>query len=108
MARKKRVAKRTRKVQRKVSKSKRKVSKPENFRRSKSTDVKKKISLVINNLLLFVALSLVSFVLYRFLQNDILVNLFFVLATVFGFVSLAFLITLLILLIMKIVYKRRR
>ncbi len=107
MARKKRVAKRTRKGQRKVSRSKRKVSRPEKFRRSRFADVKKKITLVVNNLLLFIALSLVSFVLYRFLQNDVLVNLFFVLATVFGFVSVAFLITLLTLLVVKFVSKKK-
>ncbi len=73
---------------------------------SKSGNIKKKITLVVNNLLLFIALSLVSFVLYRFLQNDLLVNLFQIMAMIFGFVSVAFLITLLVLVIMKMVKKR--
>lgn len=93
MARKKRTVRRAkRRVSRRVA--------------SRKVNVKRKIVIVINNLLLFVALSLVSFVLYRFLQNDILVNLFQVMAMVFGFVSVAFLITLLVLLIMKMVKKR--
>jgi len=93
MARKKRTVKRT----------KRKVSRRVAFRKG---DMKKKVRVVINNLLLFVALSLVSFVLYKFLQNDILVNLFQVMSMIFGFVSVAFLITLLVLVIMKMVKKR--
>ncbi len=90
---KRRVAKR---VSRRVSRSKKFVK----------TVAKRKIAVVLNNLLLFVALSLVSFVLYRFLQNELLVNLFFVMSMVFGFVSVGFLITLLILLIIKLVKKR--
>jgi len=94
MARKKRTVRRTkRKVSRRVS--------------SRKGDMKKKIKVVISNLLLFVALSLVSFVLYRFLQNEILVNLFQVMSMIFGFVSVAFLITLLVLVIMKVVKKKR-
>ncbi len=97
MARKKRGKRRTtRKVSRRTSRSK-------SFRRN---DTKRKIAVVLNNLLLFVALSLVSFVLYRFLQNELLTNLFFVMSMVFGFVSVGFLITLLILFIIKLVKKR--
>jgi hypothetical protein len=69
-------------------------------------DLKNKTLIVINNLLLFVALFLVSFVLSRFLQNETLINLFQVMAMIFGFVSVAFLITLLILLIMKVAKKK--
>ena len=97
MARKKRARRR---VSRRVS---RKVSRSKSFGVS---DTKRKIAIVLNNLLLFVALSLVSFVLYRFLQNELLVNLFFVMSMVFGFVGVAFLITLLILLIIKVVKKK--
>jgi hypothetical protein len=85
------------------SKANRKISKKSNF---KIGDLKKKLTVVINNLLLFVALSLVSFVLYRFLQNEILKNLFNVMSMVFGFVSVAFLIALLVLLILRTVKKR--
>ena len=69
-------------------------------------NVKNKIAVVINNLLLFVALSLVSFVLYRFIQNAFFQDLFFVMAMVFGFIAIGFLIALLILFIVKAVKKR--
>ena len=97
MARKKRGAKRTtKKVEvRKI-----------NFKNIISGNIKKDINLIINNLLLFVALSLVSFVLYRFLTNDLLKNLFQVMAMVFGFVSVAFLITFLVLIIIKFISKK--
>jgi len=87
---------------RRVRRARRRVSR----RTALRMDIKRKIAIVINNLLLFVALSLVSFVLYRFLQNELLVNLFFVMSMVFGFVSVGFLITLLILFIIKLVKKR--
>ena len=96
MARKKRVQKRA------VKRASGKSASSKNFGRN---DLKAKIRIVLNNLLLFVALSLVSFVLFRFLQNDILVNLFYVMSMVFGFVSIGFLITLLVLLFMKVVKK---
>ena len=97
MARKKRAKRRApRRISRRVSRSK-------GFSKS---DSKKKIAIVLNNLLLFVALSLVSFVLYSFLQNELLVNLFFVMSMVFGFVGVAFLIALLVLLVLKLVKKK--
>ena len=98
MARKKRVARR---APRRTSRRR------NNYRNSKTSIIKTKIMIVFNNLLLFVALALVSFVLYRFLQNDFLINLFQVMAMVFGFVSVGFLITLLVLFIMKIISKKR-
>ncbi|PIN77204.1 hypothetical protein COV15_02845 [Candidatus Woesearchaeota archaeon CG10_big_fil_rev_8_21_14_0_10_34_12] len=73
--------------------------------------LKRKIQLVINNLLLFIALSLVSFALYRFvpklIPNDFLTELFSVMAMVFGFVASGFLIVLLILLIMKMISSKK-
>jgi hypothetical protein len=76
----------------------------------KGFDVKRKIRIVINNFLLFVALSLVSFVLYRFIpkliQNQFLQDLFSVMAMVFGFVAAGFLIVLIILFIMKLASKK--
>jgi hypothetical protein len=98
MARKKRAVKRT---------ARKTVAKKTNFKNIISGNIKKNIMLIVNNLLLFVALSLVSFVLYRFLPNDLLKNLFYVMAMVFGFVSIAFLISLLVLVIMKFVYKKK-
>jgi len=72
----------------------------------KSAIAKNKVGLVIKNLLLFVILALISYALYSFLTNEVLVNLFLILSMVFGFVAVAFLITLLILLIMKSFKKR--
>ncbi|VVB82264.1 Uncharacterised protein [uncultured archaeon] len=84
-----------------------------NVRRAKVStpkyNPKNKISLVINNLLLFVALSLISLVLYRYVPtttSDLLNPLFFVMAVAFGFVSVAFLIMLIILYVMKAVSKK--
>ncbi len=73
---------------------------------SRSAGIKKKIAVVIKNLLLFIALSLVSLVLSRFLQNDFFIKLFFVMAIIFGFVAVGFLISLVILAIMKTVSKK--
>ncbi len=61
----------------------------------------KKFGLVMKNLILFTALALVSFVLTYILTNEVLNNLFSILAMVFGFVAVAFLITLLVLMILK-------
>ena len=74
--------------------------------RAPTINVKNKISLVVNNLLLFIALSLVSLVLYRYLQNTFLVNLFQVMAIIFGFVAAGFLIAFIILVIMKFLSKK--
>lgn len=69
--------------------------------------LKNKMRLVISNLLLFIALSLVSFILYQLVQNDFLNNLFFVIALIFGFIGVGFLIAFLVLTIMKLISKRR-
>ena len=86
-----------------VRKSSRKVAK-KTVRRTNLSD---KIKLVINNLLLFIALSLVSFVLYRFIENKFLNDLFFIIAVVFGFIGVGFLIVLLVLMIMRMMSKRK-
>lgn len=69
-------------------------------------NIKNKFAVVINNLLLFIALSLVSFVLYRFIQNAFFNDLFLVMAMIFGFIAVGFLIAFLILFIIKIVKKK--
>jgi small-conductance mechanosensitive channel len=90
MAKKRRVRKSSRRIVRKKTKS---VS---------------KFSIVANNLLLFIALALVSLVLTRFLANNFLTNLFAVMAMVFGVISVAFLITLLVLFVMRAAYRRKK
>ena len=69
-----------------------------------SSKPKTKVEFTINKLLFFVMLSLVSFVLYRFISGDtseFLNELFFMGAMIFGFVSVGFLIALIILVILK-------
>jgi hypothetical protein len=66
---------------------------------------KKKINLVLRNLVLFVVISLVSFILYLVSTKVMFKNLFSLLAMVFGFVSVAFLIVLLIFLFTKLFKK---
>jgi len=83
--------------------TKRKVSKKVAF---KGADLKKKITIVLNNLLFSVALFLVSLVLFRFLQNEILVNIFQGMSLIFGSVAVAFLIVLAVLFILKIAKKK--
>jgi len=71
----------------------------------KKFNIKNKISLVVYNLLLFLALCLVSLLLYKFVRNSFLNDLFFVMTMAFGFIVVSFLILLLILFIIKTVKK---
>jgi hypothetical protein len=71
----------------------------------KHLDKKSKIKFVVNQLLFFIALCLVSLVLFQIVKNLILSNLFSVLAMITGFIAVAFLIALLILIIKKIIKK---
>jgi len=60
---------------------------------------KKKVSkfkIALKNFILFFVLFLVSFVVYQFISNELYLNLFFILSVIFGFISLAFLIVLLV------------
>mgnify|MGYP001601061384 CR=1 FL=1 len=61
----------------------------------------KKIGFVFKKLIIFVILSIAFYLLYNITSEGVLNNLFFLLTFVLGFVSLAFFIVLLILLIMK-------
>jgi hypothetical protein len=73
--------------------------------RFKSSNSKSKINLVVNQLLFFVALCLVSLVFYMLVKNAILLNLFSAMAGIFGFIAVGFLIALLVLLIRKAMKK---
>jgi len=66
---------------------------------------KQKINLVLKNLVLFVILFLASFLLYSVSSNELLINLFSLLAIVLGFVAGAFLIILLVFFFMKLMKK---
>lgn len=61
----------------------------------------KKIMKVIFNLILFLILGGISYLLYGVSSQEIYVNLFYLLSFLFGFVSLAFFIALLVLIILK-------
>jgi len=66
---------------------------------------KQKINLVLKNLILFGILFLTSFLLYTISSDELLINLFSLLAIVFGFVVGAFLIILLIFFFMRLIRK---
>jgi hypothetical protein len=60
-----------------------------------------KIGMVFRNLILFVLLTILSYLLYFASSNGVLMNLFYFLRFIFGFISVAFFIALLVLLFMK-------
>jgi len=74
---------------------------------AKTISSKFKFGIVLRNLIVFVLLALVSYLLYYFVfENTIFVNLFYFLWIVFGFIALAFLIALLVLLFMRWMKKK--
>ncbi|MBT96993.1 MAG: hypothetical protein QF567_02285 [Candidatus Pacearchaeota archaeon] len=85
---KKRV-KKSRKVRKSVRKSK------------KSSPKKNKVGLVLKNLVLSIVLFVLSLFLYNVSSNELLSNLFWILALITGFVSLAFLIAWLALIVLR-------
>jgi len=70
-----------------------------NKRLTRTSD--KKIGFVFKKLMIFAILAIASYLIYTITSEGFLNNLFFLLTFVLGFVSLAFLIVLLIILIMK-------
>lgn len=77
-------------------KSVRKSTKKKKVVKSKKIDAsKKKINLVVRNIVIFVSISLISYVLYKILNKAMFENLFLLLAMIFAFLSVAFLIVLL-------------
>lgn len=71
-----------------------------------STGIKRNLRVVLNNLVLFILLFLVSLILYQVLGDGIFKNLFSVFTILFGFVSVAFLISLLVFLFLRVLRKR--
>ncbi|MCK9567984.1 hypothetical protein M0R72_03445 [Candidatus Pacearchaeota archaeon] len=90
-----------------VKKRVKKVSRKSARKSSPIVGKKRKISVLLNNLLLFIALALVSLVLKEFISEEypFFIDLFFVLFIVFGFIAVAFLIVFLILLLVKALKK---
>jgi hypothetical protein len=60
-----------------------------------------KLGIVFRNLILFVLLAVISYILYNVSWNDVFINLFYFLWIIFAFISLAFFIALLVLLFMR-------
>ena len=90
-------------VKKKVRKGKarRTVAKKSVSKTRKVVASKRKIRLVLRNLILFAILSALSFGLYNVFNDKILVNFFWMVSLVSGFVAVAFLIVYLILIFMK-------
>ena len=63
--------------------------------------LKDRISLAWKNIILFLIIFIVSFILYTFSSNDLLKNFFGVLSIIFGFLTFAFLIAFIVLVILR-------
>ena len=63
--------------------------------------LKDRISLAWKNLILFLIIFIFSFILYTFSSNDLLKNFFGVLSIIFGFLTFAFLIAFIVLIILR-------
>jgi hypothetical protein len=61
-----------------------------------------KLGIVSRNLVMFVLLALISYILYLVSESDVFTNLFYFLWVIFGFISVAFLIALLFLLFLRL------
>lgn len=83
---------------------KKKVSRKTAKKISKSS--KNKFSLSWKNLIFFAFLSFLSFGLYTYTDEEMFKNLFQLLSIIFGFVAVAFLITFLIFLFLRLMKKK--
>ena len=63
---------------------------------------KKKIQLILKNLLIFTIVFILSLVLYTVSSSPMLINFFYLVSMVLGFVIVAFVIVLLVLLFLKL------
>jgi len=85
-----------------MAKKKRVVRKVKRSSSSKaSASISKRMKLAWRNLLLFLVLFLASYVLYSFSETNLFLTFFGILAMIFGFVSLAFFIAFVVLLISR-------
>ncbi len=73
------------------------------FQRVRAT--KTKIRMVVKNLLMFLVLSLISYLIFLVSNNEILNSFFFILSWILGFISLAFIISLLVLILLRAMRK---
>jgi hypothetical protein len=82
------------------------VKKKKEKQTKKLDSLKTKFSLVVKRLLFFSLLAIVLLILSSLANNSLLKNLFFVFAMASGFISVGFLIVLLILFILKFLRKK--
>lgn len=92
------------KKRRKISKKSKRISK-KNKEKRLVRSTKRKIKISLTNLILFAVLTLISYFLSIFLNNEILKNLFYLLVIIFGFLGVAFLIIFLAFLFLKLMKK---
>ena len=64
------------------------------------------IRVVLNNLIIFFILFLISLILFSVLKSEVLSNLFFIFMLGFGFISIAFLITIVVFFFLKLFQKK--
>lgn len=62
-----------------------------------------KFRLVLKNLILFVLLAVISFIFFQASSNQMYIDFFLLLTWILGFISVAFLIALLVLLFLKVI-----
>jgi len=90
------------KVVKKVSRRKQvRKSKPATRSMKMVRSTSRKISVAFKNLAFFLVLFIVSFALYNVFSSEVIQNVFFTLFLIFGFISLGFLIVLLVLALLK-------
>jgi hypothetical protein len=82
-------------------KAKRAVKSNAQYKKISLMPISKKIDLVIKNFIIFLVLSIISFILYNLIPAGFWNDLFFLFLFVFGFVSLAFLMLWLVLRMLK-------
>lgn len=73
---------------------------------SRSSSSKRKVGIILGNLILSVVLLAVSMGLYYVVSDEVLKNLFWMLSLIFGFVGLAFFITYLVFFFSRVMRKR--
>ena len=101
---KKRSKSRSRKTSRvkRTSRSSRKKS--NKFRRVDSK--KRKVKIILKNLILFAVLFVISVIFYNVFSDEILVNFFWILALITGFITVAFVIAYLVFFFSKLLKKK--
>ncbi|HTY43750.1 MAG TPA: hypothetical protein VMC80_00720 [Patescibacteria group bacterium] len=65
----------------------------------------RRINIALSNLFLFLVLAIISYMLYKILNNSLFISLFSLLTIIFAFVALAFFITLLVFIALRFAKK---